>query len=254
MSVMKVNKFIEILKRLVNEPTVYYSVAGGDWCKWNGKAYNMDCVCMIKGILWGFNFDKNHAHGGAKYGSNGVYDDGTEQLIARCNEVSTDFNNIIPGELLWMPGHVGVYVGNGKVIEATAGWEGKVLYSNVDSNGRRTRNGYQIYNWKKHGKLPYLEYIEEVKKSVDEVAKDVIAGKYGNYPERKTRLEAEGYNYSEVQGKVNEMLKGNKKSIDDVAKEVIQGKYGNQPERQKKLESEGYNYRKVQNRVNEMLR
>lgn len=43
-------------------------------------------------------------------------------------------------------------------------------------------------------------------KSIDEVADDVIAGKYGNYPERKERLEAEGYNYSEVQARVNEKL------------------------------------------------
>ena len=50
------------------------------------------------------------------------------------------------------------------------------------------------------------------KKSIDEVAKDVIAGKYGNYPERKTKLEAEGYNYREVQNKVNELLSGNKPS------------------------------------------
>ncbi len=47
-----------------------------------------------------------------------------------------------------------------------------------------------------------------VKKSIDEIARDVINGKYGNYPERKTNLEAEGYNYSEVQGRVNEILNG----------------------------------------------
>ena len=95
-------------------------------------------------------------------------------------------------------------------------------------------------------------------KSVDEVAQDVLEGKYGNYPERKTRLEAEGYNYSEVQARVNEILSGKttttKKSIDEVARLVIQGYYGNQPERQKKLEAEGYNYREVQNRVNELLK
>ena len=45
-------------------------------------------------------------------------------------------------------------------------------------------------------------------KSIDEIAKDVIAGKYGNYPERKVRLEAEGYNYNEVQGRVDAMLAG----------------------------------------------
>lgn len=50
---------------------------------------------------------------------------------------------------------------------------------------------------------------ETPKKNIDEVAQDVIDGKYGNYPERKTKLEAEGYNYSEVQTRVNELVKGN---------------------------------------------
>lgn len=45
------------------------------------------------------------------------------------------------------------------------------------------------------------------KKSIDEVAKDVINGKYGNQPERQKRLEAEGYNYRQVQNRVNEMLR-----------------------------------------------
>lgn len=154
-------EFIDILKRLEKEPTVYYSVSGGDWCKWNGSAYNMDCVCMIKGILWGFNFDKNAPHGGAIYGSNGVYDDGTEQIINRCSDVSNDFSYIEPGELLHMDGHVGVYVGNRQVIECTAGWEGGVLYSTIGPNGERTRNGRQIYSWTSHGKLPYITYIKE---------------------------------------------------------------------------------------------
>ena len=44
-------------------------------------------------------------------------------------------------------------------------------------------------------------------KSVDEIAKEVINGKWKNYPERKTLLENAGYNYSEVQKRVNEMLK-----------------------------------------------
>ena len=58
---------------------------------------------------------------------------------------------------------------------------------------------------------PYLDKelpLETPKptKSIDEVARDVIKGSYGNYPERKTRLEAEGYNYSEVQARVNKIL------------------------------------------------
>ncbi len=44
-------------------------------------------------------------------------------------------------------------------------------------------------------------------KSIDEVAQDVIAGKYGNGAARKANLEAEGHNYSAVQARVNELMK-----------------------------------------------
>ena len=43
-------------------------------------------------------------------------------------------------------------------------------------------------------------------KSVTEIAKEVIAGKWGNGADRKNRLQAAGYNYSEVQSKVNALL------------------------------------------------
>ena len=42
-------------------------------------------------------------------------------------------------------------------------------------------------------------------KSVDAVAKEVIAGKWGNGAARKQKLEAAGYNYSQVQKRVNEL-------------------------------------------------
>lgn len=45
------------------------------------------------------------------------------------------------------------------------------------------------------------------KKSVTNVAKEVIAGKWGNAKERKTRLTKAGYDYVKVQAKVNELLK-----------------------------------------------
>ena len=38
------------------------------------------------------------------------------------------------------------------------------------------------------------------------VANAVIRGEFGNYPERKTKLESMGYNYNEVQAKVNELM------------------------------------------------
>jgi hypothetical protein len=44
-------------------------------------------------------------------------------------------------------------------------------------------------------------------KSIEEIAKEVIAGKWGNGDARKTALEKAGYDYSEVQAKVNALLK-----------------------------------------------
>ena len=155
---MKVKDFINKLKEIANLPTTYYSVAGGDWAKWNGSSWNFDCVILVKAILWGWNGNKNSSHGGANYGSNGVYDDSTEQIINRCNNVSSDFSKIEAGELLWMPGHVGIYIGSSQVIECTAAWESKVLYSNIDTYGNRSRNGSTVLRWQKHGKLPYIDY------------------------------------------------------------------------------------------------
>lgn len=43
--------------------------------------------------------------------------------------------------------------------------------------------------------------------TIDEVAREVIAGKWGNNPQRKKNLEEAGYDYSVVQKRVNEMLR-----------------------------------------------
>lgn len=91
-------------------------------------------------------------------------------------------------------------------------------------------------------------------KSVEDVAKEVIAGKWGNGDARKNALSAAGYDYSAVQAKVNQLCNGNGgKSVDTVAREVIAGKWGNGNGRKNKLEAAGYNYAAVQNRVNQLL-
>lgn len=45
------------------------------------------------------------------------------------------------------------------------------------------------------------------KKNVDVVAKEVLAGKWGNGEDRKKRLQAAGYDYGAVQRKVNELMR-----------------------------------------------
>jgi GH25 family lysozyme M1 (1,4-beta-N-acetylmuramidase) len=46
-------------------------------------------------------------------------------------------------------------------------------------------------------------------KSIDEIAQEVLEGKWGNGADRKTRLAAAGYNYAAVQEAVNKLLKAN---------------------------------------------
>ena len=62
--------------------------------------------------------------------------------------------------------------------------------------------------------------VDKQLKSVDEVAKEIIQGKggWGNGNERKAKLLAAGYDYSQVQAKVNELLKA--KPISDTTKYI----------------------------------
>lgn len=96
---------------------------------------------------------------------------------------------------------------------------------------------------------------EDNKKSVDELAQEVINGKWGDGETRKKKLEDAGYDYNKVQNRVNEILKenSNKKSVVEIAKDIINGKYGDGEERKKKLEAEGYDYDTVQAKVNQLL-
>lgn len=50
--------------------------------------------------------------------------------------------------------------------------------------------------------------VNGAKKTVDEVAREVIKGKWGSGAERRKNLTAAGYNYAEVQNRVNQILKG----------------------------------------------
>lgn len=107
----------------------------------------------------------------------------------------------------------------------------------------------------KKAKLTPKTVASVTKTSSEEIAKEVILGKWGNGQERKQRLEANGYNFSEIQSIVNSMVsKPAQKSTLEIAKEVIAGKWGNGQERKNRLTKAGYNYKEIQNKVNELLR
>ena len=92
------------------------------------------------------------------------------------------------------------------------------------------------------------EQREAEKFTVDELAQQVLNGKWGNGDARKTALEAAGYSYSEVQARVNELC--NEADYQALARRVIAGEFGNGEERKQKL---GGKYDKVQKWVNKLL-
>lgn len=97
-------------------------------------------------------------------------------------------------------------------------------------------------------------------KSIDDLAREVINGKWGNGEERAVRLNAAGYNYDMIQTRVNQLLGAAptpaKKpapaapNIDALADAVIRGDYGNGEDRRHRL---GTLYEQVQARVNAKL-
>lgn len=120
--------------------------------------FGFDCVCLIKSVLWGWNGDTTKSYGGATYASNGVPDIGADSIINVCSGISTNFNQIEVGELVWKQGHVGIYIGEGLTVECTPIWSDGVQITSCNSQ----KTGYNCRYWTKHGKLPYIDYTKEV--------------------------------------------------------------------------------------------
>ena len=60
-----------------------------------GQGYfGFDCICLIKGVLWGWNGSINSVNGGAVYESNGVPDVTEYGMLQQCSNISEDFNKI----------------------------------------------------------------------------------------------------------------------------------------------------------------
>lgn len=119
--------------------------------------FGFDCVCLIKGILWGWDGDASRTYGGAGYAINGVPDIGADTMITKCTGVSTTgWDDMVIGEAVWMSGHIGIYIGDGLAVECSPKWENKVQITAVGNIGSKA--GYNTRRWTKHGKLPYVDY------------------------------------------------------------------------------------------------
>lgn len=249
----------------------------------SADTFGFDCVCLIKGVLWGWKGDKNAIYGGASYACNGVPDIGADTMITVCKNVSTDFSKIEIGEAVWMEGHIGVYVGDGLAVECTPRWDNKVQITACN----RSVSGYNRRNWTKHGRLPYVTYVQQTQPTEPSAPATPSSFKKGDlvkitgtkYYSGKTIpkwvkeknwyvLQAEGARVvidrsedgknaicSPVNAADLQLVNAKPgKTVDELAREVIRGLWGNGTERKNRLTEAGYDYTAVQNRVNELLR
>lgn len=183
---MKVNDFLDKAKFIADDCATMYMMGGhGHSLTWNNtfneliRDYNynkrheqelrtqfeklkpdhpfaFDCCGLIKGIIWGFDGDWGEYGGGTVYQSNGLLDENQDGLLEYYGvDVSTDFNKIEAGEMLYMSGHCGIYMGNGEVIECTPKWESKVQWTKLTDRP-----------WTKHCKLSVIDYTKEEDKPV----------------------------------------------------------------------------------------
>lgn len=162
----------------------------------NGKYLECDCSGLIKGTLWSYPYDGKYGH---------IYPDVNANTIMStyCYNKSSNFNNITRGEFVWMSGHIGVYIGNGKVCECSPKWENGIQITDLSQR-----------KWELHGKSKWLDYstMSNVNNSktwdIEAIARNVIDGKYGDGHEtRKRNIGCDDAAYQEIRKRVNELLK-----------------------------------------------
>lgn len=146
---MKVNDFCEKCLEVEKRPTLYK--LGKFMNSYSGKYLLCDCSGLIKGIIWGY--PEN-----GKYGGVGIPDINANTMILRCDNVSTNFSNITKGEVVHMNGHIGVYVGDGVVVESSPKWENGIQRTYCNGCGIPNKYNLNARTWTKHGKLRYLDY------------------------------------------------------------------------------------------------
>ena len=115
---------------------------------WLGRR-TADCIGLIKGYGW-LDIDPLEV----KYGTNGMPDISANAMYENASEKGTiDTIPEIPGLAVWHEGHIGIYIGNGEVIQAVNTYDGVI----------RTLLSYN--RWTHWLKIPYITYIEETEEN-----------------------------------------------------------------------------------------
>ena len=154
-----------------------------------------------------------------------------------------DWDDNGKGDNTGSPDHVGfVEKVDGATITVIEGnYSNSVKRRTIAVNGKTIR-GYGV-----------PKYDAEQTKTITQIAREVLKGKWGNGSARKANLTAAGYDYNAVQKEVNRLCGSGKKSNEAIAKEVMQGKWGNGEDRKNRLTKAGYDYNAIQKIVNKLV-
>ena len=123
-------------------------------------SFLFDCSGFAyRALPWGWCGDRRRVYGGADYPKEGddLYPLVTGDICSICTYVSSDFDEILPGEVLYMRGHVGIYIGDGKAIECTSKWDNCVQITQV-KNVKKSPVMKKSRTWLRHGRLPFIDY------------------------------------------------------------------------------------------------
>lgn len=115
--------------------------------KSSGTEYAFDCVGLIKSYYWG-------GYGKVKY--NGASDESANSMYNE-SKVKGDISTIPEkaGVLVWMSGHIGIYIGDGYVIECTPT---KKFAKQDHGGGGVCKTKLTDRKWKKWCECPYITY------------------------------------------------------------------------------------------------
>jgi len=130
--------------------------------------WGFDCICLIKAILWGFNFNYSKRNGGCVYKANGVPDYGTKKFFEECchDQQWIEKGCTIPaGAIVWTDGHIATSIGDGKVIESTR--YGGAVIRIAGIRGVYTGTDLPIRHFDKWGYCNFIDYTNRVKGDIN---------------------------------------------------------------------------------------
>lgn len=186
---MTVNNFVDKAIAVEKLPSLYQ--LGKFMNSKQGRYLLCDCSGLIKGILWGYPENGRYIH-------NGVPDMNADTMISRCSNVTTDMSKVQIGWLVWMRGHIGIYIGDGVVIEASPVWENGIQRTYCQDCGVTNVSHLHERKWTKCGQFDQFINYENSKTPKVNVLYRVQTKKHGWLSEVKNLEDYAGYQDSPI--------------------------------------------------------